>query len=151
MNTVSNLLHWSNEMPLTLIATEGLIPPSRYASTVSRLSELFLRLHGLAGNRALTPNVVGHVQTVPAGSSLCGLESRPVVVIEWLTPSFAFTSRDVQRAYVKEATDIVEEACEGRQPREHIWVNVKHAVDGTWGIGGEAMTNAELLDAISKG
>lgn len=138
-------------MPLTLIVTEGLIPPSRYANTVARLSELFLRLHGLSGNRALTPNVVGHVQAVPVGSSFCGLEPRPVVVVEWLTPSFAFTSRDVQRAYVKEATDIVEEACEGRQPREHIWVNVKHAVDGTWGIGGEALTNAELLEAIAKG
>lgn len=107
-------------MPLTLIVTEGLIAPNRYAETVSRLSESFLRLHGLSGNRALTPNVVGHVQTVPVGSSFCGLEPRPVVVVEWLTPSFAFRSREVQQAYVKEATDIVEAACEGRQPRAHI-------------------------------
>lgn len=135
-------------MPLTLIVTEGLIPQSRYADTVAKLSESFLRLHGLSGNRALTPNVVGHVQAVPAGSSFRGLEPLPVAVVEWLTPSFAFTSRDVQRAYVKEATDIVYEACGGRQARERIWVNVKHAVDGTWGIAGEALTNAELGAAI---
>lgn len=138
-------------MPLTLIVTEGLIPPNRYAETVARLSDSFLRLHGLAGNRVLTPNVVGHVQTVPPGSSFCGLEPRPIAVVEWLTPSFAFTSRDVQLAYVKEATDIVHEACEGRQPRENIWVNVKHAVDGTWGIAGEAFTNDQLKAAIAAG
>lgn len=138
-------------MPLTLIVTEGLIPPNRYADTVARLSQSFLRLHGLAGNKALTPNVVGHVQTVAAGSSFCGLEPRPVAVVEWLTPSFAFTSREVQRAYVKEATDIVHEACGGRQAREHIWVNVKHAVDGTWGIAGDALTNDQLREAISAG
>lgn len=138
-------------MPLTLIVTEGLIPEDRFADTVARLSESFLRLHGLSGNRALTPNVVGHVQTVPAGRSFCGLEPRPVAVVEWLTPSFAFTSRDVQRAYVKEATDIVHEACGGRQLRAHIWVNVKHAVDGTWGIAGEALTNDQLKDALAAG
>lgn len=138
-------------MPLTLIVTDGLIPQSSYADTVARLSESFLRLHGLTGNRALTPNVVGHVQSVPNGSSFCGLEPRPVAVVEWLTPSFAFASREVQRAYVKEATDIVYEACGGRQPREQIWVNVKHAVDGTWGIAGEALTNAQLSEAIAAG
>ena len=72
-----------------------------------------------------------------------------MAVVEWLTPSFAFTSREVQLAYVREATDIVFQACGGRQPREHIWVNVRHAVDGTWGIAGQAMTNSELLEAIS--
>lgn len=138
-------------MPLTLIVTEGVLPQHRVADTIARLSESFLRLHGLAGNRVLTPNVVGHVQTVPVNSTFCGLKPMPVAVVEWLTPSFAFTSRDVQIAYVKEATDIVYEACDGQQPREHIWVNVKHAVDGTWGINGEAMTNAQLLEAISAG
>jgi hypothetical protein len=138
-------------MPLTLIVTEGLIPKERYAATVAQLSECFLRLHGLSGNKVLTPNVVGHVQTVPAGSSFCGLEPRPVAVVEWLTPSFAFTSREVQLAYVKEATDIVHAACGGRHAREHIWVNVKHAVDGTWGINGEALTNDQLKAAIAAG
>jgi len=39
----------------------------------------------------------------------------------------------------------------GRQPKEHIWVNVVHAVDGAWGIGGIAMTNAELGEAVAQG
>lgn len=136
-------------MPLTLTITSGLLPKEREQDTVSLLSQAFLELHGLGGNAFLTPNVIGHVQLVPAGSSFAGLKTQPMAVVEWLTPSFAFTSREVQVAYVKTATDIIEAACDGRLPREHIWVNVRHAVDGTWGIGGHAYTNAELGAAIA--
>jgi len=138
-------------MPLTLIVTEGVLPPERYGATIAGLSEAFLRLHGLAGNQALTPNVIGHVQTVPAGHTFAGLQPTNVAVVEWLTPSFAFTSREVQQAYVREATDIVHDACGGRLPRRAIWVNVKHAVDGTWGIDGQALSNDELGAAIAAG
>ena len=61
-------------MPLTLIVTEGLLPADRVAPTIAALSEAFLRLHGLSGNPVLTPNVVGHVQTVAAEHSFCGLK-----------------------------------------------------------------------------
>jgi phenylpyruvate tautomerase PptA (4-oxalocrotonate tautomerase family) len=131
-------------MPLTVIVTEGVLPKNREQDTVARLSEAFLRLHGLAGNKFLTPNVIGHLQVVPAGSTFSGLNPTPVVIVEWLTPSFAFTSNEVQTAYIKEATDIVFEACGGKHPRENIWVNMKYAVDGGWGIAGKAFTNAEL-------
>jgi hypothetical protein len=137
-------------MPLTLIVTEGVLPADRHQDTIARLSEAFLRLHGLQGNASLTPNVIGHVQVVPVGSTFSGMKALSVAIIEWLTPSFAFTSREVQTAYVAEATEIVFEACGGRQPRENIWVNVKHAVDGTWGIAGKAMTNAQLGEAIAQ-
>jgi hypothetical protein len=138
-------------MPLTLIVTAGLIPEDRRPDTMARLSEAFLRLHGLAGNKVLTPNVIGHVQEVPPGSTFAGMSPTPVAIVEWLTPSFAFATREIQAAYVREATEIVFDACGGRHPRDRIWVNVRHAVDGAWGIAGEAMTNDALLRAIEAG
>jgi len=131
-------------MPLTLILTEGLMPREQHAPTIARLCEAFLRLHGLLGNAFLTPNVIGHVHEVPQGATFAGLQPASVAIVEWFTPSFAFASTGLQQAYVKEATDIVEAACGGKQPRERIWVNLKHAVDGMWGIGGRAFSNAEL-------
>ena len=136
-------------MPLTLIVSDGVLPEANMPSTIQRLSEAFLRLHGLSGNKVLTPNVVGHVQVVPKGHTFSGLVPTDVAVVEWLTPSFAFTSRDVQKAYVREATEIVYEACGGRLARTSIWVNVKHAVDGTWGIAGLAYSNSELGEAMA--
>lgn len=138
-------------MPLTLIVSDGILPEANMPSTIQRLSEAFLRLHGLAGNKVLTPNVVGHVQVVPKGRTFSGLEPTDVAVVEWLTPSFAFTSSEVQKAYVREATDIVYQACGGSLPRTNIWVNVKHAVDGTWGISGVAYSNSELDEALTAG
>ena len=137
-------------MPLTLIVTEGLLPQHRHQDTLARLAGAFLRLHGLENNDFLVPNVVGYVQAIPQGSACGGAGATPIAVVEWLTPSFAFASRGTQQAYVLEATEIVFEACGGRQPREKIWVNVKHAVDGTWGIGGKAYSNAELSAAIAS-
>ena len=131
-------------MPLTLIVTEGVMPADRQAVTMARLSEAFLALHGLGGNKSIAPNVIGHVQEIPEGSTFAGLEPAPVAIVEWLLPSFAFTSREAQLAYVEKATDIVSEACGPGHPRENIWINLKYAVDGMWGMGGKAYTNAEL-------
>jgi hypothetical protein len=138
-------------MPLTLIVTEGVIPKDREHTTMARLAESFLRLHGLAGNKALTPNVIGHIQVLPKGSTFAGLQSAAVAIVEWKVPSFAFTSREIQAAYVEEATNTVHEASGGRHPKELTWVNVTHAVDGGWGIAGRAMTNSELGAAIAQG
>lgn len=136
-------------MPLTLIVTEGVIPKDREADTMSRLSEVFLELHGLSGNKAMTPNVIGHVQIIAKGSSYAGLKPATVAIVEWKVPSFAFTDRDVQIAYVAQATDIIHEASGRKHPKECIWVNVTHAVDGAWGIAGKAYTNAELGEVVS--
>jgi phenylpyruvate tautomerase PptA (4-oxalocrotonate tautomerase family) len=138
-------------MPLTLIITEGILPKNRQQSTMARLSEAFLKLHGLAGNKFFTPNVIGHISELPEGSTYAGASPTNVAIVEWLTPSFAFATREVQTAYVAEATDILFEACGGKQPRENIWVNLKYAVDGMWGIGGKAYTNQELGEAAARG
>ena len=96
-------------------------------------------------------NVIGSIQVVPKGSTFAGLEPTPVAIVEWKVPSFAFTDREVQKAYVAQATDIVHEASGRQHPKEFIWVNVTHAVDGAWGIAGTAHTNAELGAAVAQG
>ena len=138
-------------MPLTLIVTEGIIPKNREADTMARLSEAMLKLHGLAGNKAMTPNVIGSIQVVPKGTTFSGLKPTDVAIVEWKVPSFAFTDPVVQKAYVTEATDVIHEASGRKHPRDLIWVNVTHAVDGTWGIAGKAHTNAELGAAVALG
>src|SRR3954470_8496929 len=131
-------------MPLTLIVTEGVLPKSAEKATLVRLSEAMLRWHGITGNRFMTPNVVGSIQVLPQDRTYSGMQEAPVAFVEWKLPSVVFTDRKVHLCYVEEATKIVHEASGGRQPRERIWVNVTHAVDGAWGIGGKAMTNSEL-------
>jgi len=137
-------------MPLTLTVTEGVLPKGSEKATFARLSDAMLKWHGLAGNEVMTPNVIGSIHVLPQEHTFSGSKEAPVAFIEWKVPSFAFATRDIQVGYVDEATQIVHEASGGRQPKDRIWVNVVHAVDGAWGIKGEALTNAQLGDAVSQ-
>ena len=138
-------------MPLTLTVTEGVLPKGSEKVAFARLSDAMLKWHGLTGNKVMTPNVVGSIHVLTRENTFSGSEEAPVVFIEWKVPSFAFASREIQLGYIEEATNIVHEMSGGKQPKEHIWVNVVHAVDGAWGIAGKAMTNAQLGEAVSKG
>jgi len=136
-------------MPLTLTVTEGVLPKGSEQATFARLSDAMLKWHGLAGNEAMTPNIVGTIHVLPKDRTFSGAKEASVVFVEWKVPSFAFSTREIQLGYFDEATQIVHEASGGKQPKERIWINVVHAVDGAWGINGKALTNAELGGAVS--
>lgn len=136
-------------MPLTFTVTEGVLPKGSEQATFARLSDAMLKWHGLAGNEAMTPNIVGTINVLPKDRTFSGSKEASVVFVEWKVPSFAFSTREIQLGYFDEATQIVHEASGGKQPKEHIWINVVHAVDGAWGINGKALTNAELGAAAS--
>lgn len=137
-------------MPLTLTLTEGVLPKGQEKVAFSRLSDAMLKWHGQTGNRAMTPNIVGSIHVLPKEHTYSGSKEAPVVFIEWKVPSFAFASRDVQVGYIEEATSIIHELSGEHHPKERIWVNVVHAVDGAWGIAGMALTNAQLSEGAAS-
>ncbi len=137
-------------MPLTLTLTEGVLPKGQERVAFAHLSELMLKHHGLTGNAKMTANVVGSVHLAPPGTTFTGMKETPVVFVEWKVPSFAFSSREVQIAYFREATDYIHELSGGKQPKDKIFINVVHAVDGSWNLDGRAHTNAEIMEAIAQ-
>ena len=138
-------------MPLTLTVTEGVLPKGQERVAFAKLSELMLKWSGLTGNKAMTPNVVGSLHVAPKGTTFTGMQDTDVVFIEWKVPSFAFTDRKVQIGYFEDATNLIHEMSGGRQPKDKIFINVVHAVDGAWNFGGKALTNAEIFAEVSKG
>jgi hypothetical protein len=131
-------------MPLTLTVSAGVLPEGTEREAFKQLSDAMLRWHGGTGNTFLTPMVVGSINIVTPTHTYSGSAETPVVFIEWKTPSFAFATREIQQGYIAEATAIIHDLSGGQQPKERIWVNVVHSVDGAWGVAGNAMTNAEL-------
>lgn len=138
-------------MPLTLTYSEGVIPEAAVPQVVSKLTDSMLKWHGLTGNKVMTPTVTGQVHVMPKGTTFTGGKELAGAWVEWKTPSFAFSTREIQLGHIEDATNIIYEAAGGKLPKNQIWVNVVHAVDGAWGIAGKAMTNAELGVAISAG
>ena len=137
-------------MPLTLTLTEGVLPKGQEKVAFSRLSDAMLKWHGLAGNEAMAPNIVGSIHVLPKEHTYSGAKEASVAFVEWKVPSFAFASRDVQVGYIEEATSIIHELSGEHHPKERIWVNVVHAVDGAWGIAGAALTNAQLSEGAAS-
>ena len=138
-------------MPLTLTLTEGVIPKGQEKTVFLRLSEAMIRWHGMTGNKSMTENIVGSIHVLPKTATFTGMEESAVVFIEWKVPSFAFTDRKVQTGYFEEATGIIQEMSGGRQPKDKIFINVVHAVDGAWNFNGRALSNAEIFEAVSQG
>jgi hypothetical protein len=138
-------------MPLTLTLTEGVVPVGKEAEAVKRITDSMLKWHQLTGNKVMTPNVTANVHIISKTMSFSGGELFQGAWIEWKVPSFAFANREIQIGHAKEATDIIHELSGNKQRRDNIYFNVVHAVNGTWNLNGEAMTDAELGEAISKG
>ncbi|MCR9213099.1 MAG: 4-oxalocrotonate tautomerase [Proteobacteria bacterium] len=138
-------------MPLALTYTDGVLPTGAEAEIGRKITDTFLKWHGLTGNKVMTENVTMHIQALPQAGSLAG--GKPVVGawLECKTPSFAFADREVQEGFFRDATDIIEAAAGGKLPRNQIFSNVVHTVDGTWNMDGRALTNEEIGAALSRG
>jgi len=138
-------------MPLTLTLSEGVLPKNAEAQAIKRITDAMLKWHGLTGNTVMTPNVTAHLHILPKGHGFSGGEPFDGVWIEFKTPGFAFTDREVQLGLFKDATDIIVELSGGKQPRDKIFSNVTHTVDGTWNLNGRAMTDKEISETLALG
>ena len=136
-------------MPIQIIVPEGVLTADAEAEAFKKLTDLLLRLHGLSGNKFMTPNVIGEVTVVPKGRTFSGGARADIAVFELKVPSFVLPTQELKNAWISEGTTIIERAAEGRIKREHIFANVSYAVDGGWGIGGEAFSNAALGSAVA--
>jgi len=136
-------------MPLTLTLTEGVLPVSSEKQAVAQLSDAMLKHHGLTGNKLMTANITATVHVLPKASTFSGGKEFSGAWVEWKVPSFAFTDREIQQGYFDEATHIIHKLSGKKQPKNNIYVNVVHAVDGAWNFEGQAMTNEEIAKAIT--
>lgn len=138
-------------MPLTLTFTEGVLPDGSERLAVAQITDAMLKWHGLTGNKVMTPNVTAQVHILPKTATFSGGKEFSGAWVEWKVPSFAFADRKIQQGFFADATNIIHDLSGGKQPRDNIYINVVHTVDGAWNLDGKAMTNAEIGAAVSQG
>lgn len=137
-------------MPLTLTLTEGVLPAGTEKQAVIQITDAMLKRHGLTGNKVMTPNITATVHVLPKSSTFSGGKEFSGAWVEWKVPSFALSSREIQLGFFKDATDIIHKLSSGKQPKENIYINVVHTVDGAWNLDGLAMTNEQLGEAMKS-
>jgi phenylpyruvate tautomerase PptA (4-oxalocrotonate tautomerase family) len=91
-------------------------------------------------------NTAAFVHELPTGaiSNVEGQEN--YVRVQVLTNAGAL-DRDKQLAVVRQFTDLVSQAAGDPSLVERTWVLLTEAIEGGWGLGGHANTNAELIQA----
>jgi phenylpyruvate tautomerase PptA (4-oxalocrotonate tautomerase family) len=137
-------------MPITLTVPEGLLPLETETEVFAGLTRVLLRVTELEGNAFMTANVVGTLNKLPTDRVFAGGKPAPAVFIELKLPGIALATVEAKQAFIEAATDVVEHAANGRLRRDHIWTNIVYAADESWGIGGHAYSNAQLVDAIQE-
>lgn len=138
-------------MPITLTLTEGVLPVNKVEQAIAQLTASLLEHHGMSGNKVMTPNITAHVNIIPKGLTFAGGKPVDGAWIETKTPSFALADNKIQASFFSTATKIIHDLTGGKLPKEKIWTNGVHAVDGTWNIDGVTLTNDGIFEAVSKG
>jgi hypothetical protein len=104
---------------------------------------------GARGNPFLTSIVGGTVHILDPAHVYGGGANRPLVMVELKLPSMALAGQAPRAAFIAAATRIVDSlTIEDHDPND-TWVNILHAVDRAWGLGGRAWTGAEPMAAAS--
>lgn len=138
-------------MPIAVTLTEGAVPKERHSQIIKEISASFLAHHKLRGNSVMTPNVTAQLHVQAKNETFAGGEPVSGAWIEIKVPSFALSDREVQKAFFADVTELVHQHSGCLLPKNQIWTNVIHTVDGTWNMDGIAKTNEELGEAIAKG
>jgi phenylpyruvate tautomerase PptA (4-oxalocrotonate tautomerase family) len=117
--------------------------PQQLASDLART---LMTIEGVPDIPMFRQNTAGFVHEMdgPAISNVDG-DSR-YVRVQVLTNAGAL-DRDKQLAVVSQFTELVAAAAEDPTLSGRTWVLLTEAVEGGWGLGGHAHTNAELVAA----
>ena len=120
----------------------------------------FARPHDLAQTLARTLMAIEQVPDIPmfrrntaafvhelAGGALSNVEGESNYVRVQVLTNAGALDRPKQLAVVEQFTRLVAEAAGDPSLSERTWVLLTEAVEGGWGLGGKAHTNAELVEA----
>lgn len=138
-------------MPITVTAPAGRLTPIGEREILPRLTDALLEATGARGNPFLTSIVGGTVHILEPAHIYGGGANRPLVMVELKLPSVALAEQEPRSAFIAAATRIVDSLTIEEHDPDDTWVNILHAVDGAWGLGGRAWTGAELLAAAQSG
>ena len=106
-------------MPIQVIVPEGTLSADAQAEAFRKLTDLLLRLHGLTGNKFMTPNVIGEVTVVPRGRTFSGGKPTDIAVFELKVPSFVLPTQELKDAWIAVAIHYqgLAQEIEARAPR----------------------------------
>jgi hypothetical protein len=134
-------------MPITVTTSVGRLTPRGEDEILPALTDALLEVTGATDNPFLRSIVGGTVQLLDPRRLYRGGVHGSLVLVELKLPPVALSDIETRTAFIAAATDVVDALTVDDHRRDDTWVNILHAPDGGWGIGGRAYTGEQLLAA----
>jgi len=135
---------------LDVYAAADLFPAGSDRRLAEELTLALLRAEGVANpGPAHTNNTGAYIHRMPPSSvHTAAAGSARTVRIQLVTPPSALT-REGQKQFVKEATEIVAKISGDPTQAARTWVLLTEAAEGGWGIAGTAFGRAEFAALLA--
>ena len=135
-------------MPMIdIVAPEGTFPESSEAALLERATGSLLKWEKTASIPLAVANTAAYLHVLPRARVTAGGKADRVVRVQIITPVHSL-SQEQRAGITTEITALAGELAAEPGVAERTWVLFHEAVDGGWGIGGRAYTNADLADAV---
>jgi len=110
------------------------------------LAETLMKIEQVPDILMFGQNTAAFVHELP-DRAISNVEGKSTSVRVQVLTNAGALDRDTQRAVVRQFTDLIAAAAGDPSLPTRTWILLTEAVVGGWGLGGNANTNAELVDA----
>ena len=110
------------------------------------LARALMTIEGAPDIPMFRQNTAAFVHALPDGD-LSNVDGESNYVRVQVLTNAGALDRDKQLAVVSQFTELITAAVDDASMSNRTWVLLTEAVDGGWGLGGHAHTNAELIQA----
>ena len=138
-------------MPITVTAPRGVLTSEGAREILPRLTRALAEATDATERPEIIATIGGTVHQLDPADVYAGGRPHPLVLVELKLPAVALTTQERRAAFIADATRIVSELTVDGHRDADTWVNILHAQDGAWGIGRQALTNADLAGAVPAG
>ncbi len=126
---------------------EGTIPIEHAGKLLNQLTEALLKWTDASEIPIARDNTMAYLHTLPdAACVMAGGKPAVYVRVDVKVPEVVMSTIERRRGFIADATDIVTALSVDGHDSQHTRVTISNTADGGWGLGGHALTNAELDD-----
>ncbi len=135
-------------MPMIdIVASAGTFPEANEAALLERATACLLHWEKTTNIPLAVSNTGAYLNVLPKARVTAGGKPEGVVRVQLLTPAGAL-NQEQRTGITAGLTEIVGELALDPGVAARTWVLFHEAIDGGWGIGGRAYTNAALADTV---
>lgn len=131
-------------MPITVTAPRGVLTTAGTREILPRLTAALAEATDSTDLPEIVATIGGTVHQLDPADIYAGGRPHPLVLVELKLPAVALTTLERRARFIAAATAIVAELTVEDHEDADTWVNILHAEDGAWGVGGSSLTNEML-------